>query len=195
AKNQEGYSNLSSILSHYLTNGLYKKKPRIYKKYLEKNRSNILIGSGCCEGDVFISALNENKESLKKKISFYDYIEVQPPSAYKHIIYQLGTNGTHIIEETILKIITECKKQNKLIIASSNAHYLNYNDKIYREIYINAKLIGGGINKLSYFPKEHLPDNFLLTTQEMIDSFYFLDKKTVEEIVIYNTHILNNQID
>ncbi|CAP18268.1 DNA polymerase III, alpha subunit [Candidatus Phytoplasma mali] len=192
--NQIGYRNLFKVLSDALTNNFYK-KPRVLKSVLHQYREGLLIGSGCYNGNVFEIALNDDLESLKKAISFYDYIEVQPPQSYNHLIYELGIEGKKIIEQTILKIIQESKKQKKIIIASGDVHYLHPYEKIYREIYINAKLIGGGLHKLSKYEIAQLPDNAFLTTQEMLDSFNFLDSEIAKEIVITNTNILNQKIE
>ncbi|WP_334330795.1 exonuclease domain-containing protein [Candidatus Phytoplasma prunorum] len=192
--NQIGYRNLFKVLSDALTNNFYK-KPRVLKTVLAQYREGLLIGSGCYNGNVFEIALNDDLESLKKAISFYDYIEVQPPQSYSHLIYELGNEGRKIIEQTILKIIQESKNQKKIIIASGDVHYLYPHEKIYREIYINAKLIGGGLHKLSKYEISQLPDNAFLTTQEMLDSFNFLSSEIAEEIVITNTHKLNQKIE
>ncbi|MGA0448034.1 MAG: exonuclease domain-containing protein [Candidatus Phytoplasma pyri] len=193
-QNQTGYHNLFKILSDALTNNFYK-KPRVLKSILTQYREGLLVGSGCCNGNVFTIALNDDLESLKKAISFYDYIEVQPPQSYNHLIYELGIEGKQIIEQTILKIIQESKKQKKIIIATGDVHYLHPYEKIYREIYINAKLIGGGLHKLSKYENSQLPDNAFLTTQEMLSSFNFLDFEIAKEIVITNTHKLNQKIE
>ncbi|RAM57839.1 DNA polymerase III subunit alpha, partial [Candidatus Phytoplasma oryzae] len=196
-QNQKGYKNLFHLISDALTIDFHN-KPRILKSKLEKRREGILIGSGCSKSNVFETALNYNDQELAKAISFYDYIEVQPIPAYKDIIYDLGgdENAIQTIQKTILKIIKEAQKQNKIIIATGNVHYLHPYEKIYREIYINAKLIGGGIHKLYKYSSENLPDNYLLTTQEMLNHFHFIkDEKTKQDIVINNTHLLNEKIE
>ncbi|MDO8167936.1 PHP domain-containing protein [Candidatus Phytoplasma melaleucae] len=201
-KNQVGYRNLFYLLSCALTKDFYK-KPRLLKSNLEKHREGLIIGSGCCDSNIFNIALNQNDEDLQKAIAFYDYIEIQPISAYRHIIYELDgdssdnyVNGIEIIKQTIIKIISEAQKQNKIVIATGDVHYLYPHEKIYREIYINAKLIGGGLHRLSRYKTEYLPDNYLLTTQEMLDAFDFIeDERIKQDIVINNTHLLNQQIE
>lgn len=192
-KNQIGYRNLCEILSNSLTDNFYK-HPRTLKSVLEKKRKGLLIGSGCYNSNIFKIALEGDIINLRQAIAFYDYIEVQPPQAYKHLIADLGDCGQKIIETTILTIIQESKKQNKIIIASGDVHYLHPYEKIYREIYINAKLVGGGLHKLSKYDYSNLPDNAFLTTQEMLDSFSFLENELAYEIVITNTHKLNQKI-
>ncbi|MEZ0180247.1 DNA polymerase III subunit alpha ['Camptotheca acuminata' phytoplasma] len=198
-RNQTGYKNLFYLISEALTDDFYK-KPRLLRSKFEKYREGLFIGSSSYEGNVFEAALNKNDEELKNVISFYDYIEIQPPHSYKHIMYDVSEDneeaGKKIIKETILKIIKEAQKQNKIVVATGDVHYLNNYDKIYREIYINAKLVGGGLHNLSKYNSKNLPDNYLLTTQEMLDAFDFIeDQKLKEDLVINNTHLLNDQIE
>ncbi|WP_198143632.1 PolC-type DNA polymerase III [Maize bushy stunt phytoplasma] len=193
--NQTGYRNLFELLSNALTKD-FNKSPRVLKSNLANLRQGLLVGSGCMNSNIFEIALNQNISKLKKAISFYDYIEVQPPQAYKHLIHDLGKNGLQIIETTLKTIIKESQKQAKIVIATGDVHYIHPWEKDYREIYISAKMVGGGLHKLSRYENKKLPENHLLTTQEMIDAFAFLqDEKLIYEIVIENTHLLNSKIE
>ncbi|MBP5835922.1 PolC-type DNA polymerase III [Candidatus Phytoplasma meliae] len=193
--NQKGYRHLFELLSNALTDNFHK-IPRVSKSVLAKYREGLLVGSGCYNSNIFEIALNSNIDNLKQAISFYDYIEVQPPQAYKHLIHELGLKGQQIIETTLIKIIEETKKQGKLIIATGDVHYLHPWEKDYREIYISAKLVGGGLHKLSKYSNHYLPDNHLLTTAEMFDAFKFLQNNDLAyEITIGNTHLLNDKIE
>ncbi|AGL90255.1 PolC-type DNA polymerase III [Candidatus Phytoplasma australiense] len=193
--NQKGYRNLFELLSAALTDGFYK-KPRVLKSSLSKHREGLLVGSGCYDSNIFEIALNSNIEKLRKAISFYDYIEIHPPQAYKHLISQLGDKGEKIIHSTLIKIIEETKKQNKIIIATGDVHYIHPWEKDYRQIYIKAKQVGGGLHKLSKYGDCNLPNNHLLTTQEMLEAFNFLQNDHLSrEIIIDNTHLLNSKIE
>ncbi|MDO8057107.1 exonuclease domain-containing protein [Candidatus Phytoplasma gossypii] len=203
-KNKKGYNNLFHLISDALTRD-FMKTPRLLKSNFEKYREGLLIGSGCFDSNVFNIALSKDEYDLAKAISYYDYIEVQPPQAYRHIIYDLNGSsefdndnsyGLSIIQDTIFKIIKEARKQNKIIIATGDVHYLYSCEKVLREVYINAKLIGGGIHRLSKYPSQFLPDNYFLTTQEMLNAFDFInDEQLKQDIVINNTHLLNQQIE
>jgi len=189
---QEGYKNLFKVVSDALTDHFYH-GPRTLKSVLDKHRDGLLIGSGCANGDVFEIALNRDDQSLKEAISYYDYIEVQPPQAYKHLKQDLGQFADEIIEAIITKIIRYAKEMNKLVIATGDVHYLEKKDVLYREIYIRTPLVGGGIHQLNKY--EEMPEQYFLTTDEMLKSFSFLDKDLAYEIVVKNTHILNDKIE
>ena len=71
-------------------------------------------------------------------MQFYDYIEIQPLSAMKHLL-QMESSGFKSMEDlanNVKKIIRVAKDAGKLIVATSDAHYLNPEDKIYRDIII-----------------------------------------------------------
>jgi DNA polymerase-3 subunit alpha (Gram-positive type) len=189
---QEGYKNLFKIVSDALTDHFYN-GPRTLKSVLEKNRAGLLVGSGCANGDVFEIALNRGDEALKKAIEFYDYIEVQPPQAYNHLKEGLGQYADEIIEAVITKIIKFAKEKNKIVIATGDVHYLEKKDVLYREMYIRTPLVGGGIHQLNRY--NVMPEQYFLTTDEMLKSFKFLDQDLAQEIVVTNTHILNDKID
>lgn len=192
AANQAGYKNLFKVVSDALTTH-FDGGPRLTKSAYLKFQDGLLIGSGSDRGEVFEAALNLNDEALKKAISFYDYIEVHPLNAYAHLMEDLGVLAKEILQAAIKKIIDYGEKLGKIVIASSNTHYLNPEDKKYRDIYIQTKSVGGGLHPLSGYSVS--PDQHLLTTTEMLDAFNFLDSDTAYEIVVTNTKKLSSMIE
>src|SRR5690606_9011698 len=103
-QNQVGYKNLFKLISDTLTDHFYD-GPRLLKQTIETYREGLLFGSGCYKGMVFEAALNKSKTDLRKAISFYDYIEVQSPIAYRHLKADLGVDADIIIQSMIKDII------------------------------------------------------------------------------------------
>ncbi|MDD4468798.1 MAG: PolC-type DNA polymerase III [Acholeplasmataceae bacterium] len=192
AKNKIGYKNLFKIVSDTLTDH-FSGSPILLKSTLDKYREGILIGSGCVNGLVFEAALNKTDEALEQAMKLFDYIEVQPPQAYKHLAQDLGADAEFIIESTIRKIILTAEKLNKLVIATGDVHYLNKEDHMYRDIFIRAKMVGGGLHDLAKY--NEAPLVYFLTTDEMLKQFSFLGEQFAHQIVVTNTNHLNNQID
>ncbi|HCZ23378.1 MAG TPA: PolC-type DNA polymerase III [Acholeplasmataceae bacterium] len=192
AQTQDGYKNLFKVISDALTTHFYS-GPRTLKSVLNEHREGLLIGSGCANGDVFETALNRGDDELKEVIKYYDYIEVQPPQAYKHLKDGLGVHGEEIIEAVIAKIVRFAKEQHKIVIASGDVHYLEKKDVLYREIYIRTPLVGGGIHDLARY--QTMPEQYFLTTDEMMKSMAFLGRDLAFEIVVKNTNQLNAMID
>ncbi|MDY0210247.1 MAG: PolC-type DNA polymerase III [Acholeplasma sp.] len=191
-QNQVGYKNLFKLISDALTTHFYG-GPRLLKQTIFNHREGLLFGSGCYKGQVFEAALNKSEKDLREAISFYDYIEVQPPIAYRHIKESLGDDADLKLQTIIKNIIRIATEENKIVIATGDVHYLNEADAIYRDIYIRTKLVGGGTHDLARYPEA--PIQYFMTTDEMLEAFKFLGTELAFEIVVKNTNKLNNQID
>ncbi|AHB36552.1 PolC-type DNA polymerase III [Spiroplasma apis] len=198
AKNQEGLKDLYKIISLSHTKN-FLGSPKIFKSaILEfKNRNNILIGDGCVNGMVFDYARTGTKKMLREAISLLDYIEIQPLSVYKKLI-QVGDLTLEDLKFYLKLIITEAKNLNKLVVATSDAHYVDPDKKIIRDIYINTKGLGGVYHPLYDFKQrvKDNPDQHLRTTSEMLKEFEWLDdEELVRELVITNPNLIAEVID
>ena len=191
AKNPIGYKNMYKLVSDSLTNHFYI-DARALKSEIAKYKEGLLLGSGCCNGDVFELALNRSEDEVRKAMTYFDYIEVQPPKAYAHLFSSLP-NGEEDIKNTIEKIIKLAKEENKLVVATSDCHYARPKLKHYRDILIQSPQIGGGQHRLANYDVS--PSMHLRTTNEMLEEFDFLDKDLAYEIVVTNTNLIADQID
>ncbi|MFX3816548.1 hypothetical protein ACJBTP_10835, partial [Streptococcus suis] len=95
------------------------------------------------------------------------------------------------LQQTLKDLIKLGKKLGKPVLATADAHYLNPEDAINREIIIRSLGQGAEIN-WNQGRGEHakplpLPEAHFRTTDEMLDEFSFLDEATAREIVITNT--------
>lgn len=194
AKNNIGIKNLYKLVSLANTKYLYK-TPRILRSEVEKHREGLLIGSSCYQGEVFNQARSKSDEELANIISFYDYIEVQPPSVYNHLL-QMGDFQNEIeLQENIKKIIRVAKEAGKIVVATGDVHHLEKKDKIYREIIVNQKVPGGGRHSLARKNIKEIPNQNFKTTNEMLEEFSFLNKDLAYEIVIKNTNLIADMIE
>ena len=187
ALNRDGLKNLFKIVSLANTVYLYR-TPRIPRSKLEELRSGLLIGSGCYESEIFIEARSKEGEELSNLINFYDYVEVQSPEVYDHLL-QLGdfANETEI-KNHIKKIVNAVKDAGKIIVATGDVHHFTREDKIYREIIVNQKVPGGGRHPLAKNEITNIPSQHFRTTKEMLEDFSFLGDKLAYEIVVENTN-------
>ena len=193
ALNRDGLRNLFKIISLANTTYLYK-TPRILRSKLNELREGILIGSGCYESEVFVEARSKNDEELTNIINFYDYVEVQPPEVYDHLI-QLGDFANIFeLKNHIKKIIDATKSAGKIIVATGDVHHFTREDKIYREIIINQKVPGGGRHPLSKTGITSIPSMHFRTTEEMLKDFDFIDKDLAYEIVVTNTNKIADMV-
>ena len=191
AKNRAGLKNMFKLISYASTEYLAK-SARIPRHFINELRDNILVGSGCYNSEIFNTALTRSERDLERVMEFYDYIEVQPPTNYTHLVARHDINNYEEVKYAIQKIVKCAKNIGKIIVATSDAHTLNKEDKIYREIIVHQNVPGKGRHPLArYLSTEGyntIPDQYLRTTDEMLEEFSFLGEDIAREIVITNTN-------
>ncbi|NLC96059.1 MAG: PolC-type DNA polymerase III [Erysipelotrichaceae bacterium] len=210
AKNQRGIKDLYELVSTSNTDSLavfgkggeeFLSEPRIIKETLDNKRENILIGSACLNGEVFEYASNKDQESLEEIMGFYDYIEIQPLDNYSNLISNNAIRDKKRLQEIILRIINTAVKLNKIIVATGDVHYLNPDQKKFRDVYINSQGVGGVRHPLYIYNKDirrntKNPDQHFRTTNEMLESFKWLnDEKLAYMLVVNNSRIIFNMIE
>ncbi|GGA62737.1 PolC-type DNA polymerase III [Ornithinibacillus halotolerans] len=187
AQTQEGLKNLYKLVSFAHINYFYR-VPRIPRSVLQKYRTGILVGTACDNGEVFETMMQKSAEEAENVAAFYDYIEVQPPTNYTHLIEKELVQNEAQILDIIKKIVEVGEKLGKKVIASGNVHYIDNHEKLYRQILI-ASQSGNPLNRVN------LPDTPFRTTNEMLELFSFLGAKKAKEIVVENTQALADEID
>ena len=185
AKHQAGLKELFKVVSASNVQYFYR-VPRILRSMLIENRDSFLIGSGCSEGEVFEAMMQKGYEEAKEKAKFYDYIEIMPKAVYRPLIDKELIRNEHHLEEIIKNLVKLGEELDIPVVATGNVHYLNPEDKIYREILLTS--VNNG-QKLNY------PDVHFRTTNEMLDEFAFLGEEKAFEVVVTNTHWVNDQLE
>lgn len=188
AQNEVGLKNLFKLVSIAHINYFYR-VPRIPRSVLQKYREGLLVGSACDKGEVFEAMMQKAPEEVEDIAPFYDYLEVMPKEVYAHLIEMELVQDEKALEEIIGNIVKLGDKLDIPVVATGNVHYLNPNDKIYREILVGSQ---GGANPLN---RHKLPDVHFRTTNEMLDCFGFLGKEKAKEIVVTNTNKIADMID
>ena len=127
AKNNEGYKNLSKLVSLSFVDGYYY-KPRIDREILEKYHEGIICLSACLAGEVNQALLANQTEKAEeialwhKKVFGDDYyIEIQ-------------NNG---LREQVLanqKLVQLARKLDIPLVATNDAHYLKKEDSYFHEV-------------------------------------------------------------
>ncbi len=191
ALNRKGLKNMFKLISFASTKYLVK-SARIPRRVVNEYREDILVGSGCYNGEVFKTALTRSCEDLKKVMEFYDYVEVQPISNYSHLVARHDIDGIEDVKYAIEKIVKCAREMGKLVVATCDAHTLEKDDKIYREIIVHQNVPGKGRHPLARYLNlkgyETIPDQYFRTTDEMIGEFSFLGEGVALEIVVENTN-------
>ena len=127
AKDNEGYKNLSKLVSLSYTEGFYY-KPRIDKELLEKYHEGLICCSACLAGEVSQAILNNDMEEAKRVANWFRdlfgedyYLEIQ-------------NNG---VKEQVLvnqKLIELSKELNIPLVATNDAHYSRREDAYNHEV-------------------------------------------------------------
>ena len=194
AKNKTGLKNLFKIISLANTVYLYK-TPRILRSKLEELREGLLIGSGCYESEVFIEARSKEGEELTNIINFYDYVEVQSPEVYGHLIQTSDFKDEIELQNHIRKIVESVRDAGKIMVATGDVHHFTREDRIFREIIVNQKVPGGGRHPLAKNSIKKIPSQHFRTTREMLDDFEFLGNDLAYEIVVENTNKVFDMVE
>ena len=186
AQTQAGLKNIYKLVSMAHIDYFYR-VPRIPRSLLKELREGIIVGSGCDKGEVFETMMQKSAEEAENIAEFYDYIEVQPPANYAHLIERDLVQNESQILDIIKKIVDMGKRMNKTVVATGNVHYIDDHDKLYRQILI-ASQAGNPLNR------QTLPDTPFRTTTEMMDCFHFLGEEKAREIVVTNTNKIAEEI-
>ncbi|WP_138414767.1 PolC-type DNA polymerase III [Aquibacillus sediminis] len=187
AQNEVGLKNIYKLVSLAHIDYFYR-VPRIPRSKLQAFREGILVGSGCDKGEVFETMMQKSQEEAEKVADFYDYIEVQPPSNYYHLLEKELVQNEAQIYDILKNLVEMAERIGKPCVATGNTHYIEPHDKMYRQILISSQ----SGNPLS---RQTLPDVHFRTTNEMIESFHFLKPEKAEEIVVTNTQKIAEEIE
>jgi len=182
AANDIGRENLYTLISESHLN-YYSRRPRIPKSLLQKYRAGLIVGSGCESGELF-QALLEGKPAadITRIVEFYDYLEVQPAGNNEFLIRSTKrseVNSLEDIENFTRQIVKLGEDYDKLVIATSDVHFLNPEDEVYRRIIMAGQGFEDADNQAPLY---------LRTTDEMLDEFAYLGREKAYEIVVENTN-------
>ena len=127
AKNNEGYKNLSKLVSLGFVDGYYY-KPRIDKEILEKYHEGLICCSACLAGEVPQTILRSGIEKAEETAMWYKnlfgddyYLEIQANSIRDQIIVNQ-------------KLIQLSRKLGIKLVATNDAHYLTKEDYYNHEV-------------------------------------------------------------
>ena len=197
-KNLTGLKNMYQLVSIAHKDNFGNKKPRVTRSDLERLREGLIIGASNTvhfmnTSELVLYYLDYNFKDVESAIGFYDYVELLPKEAYNEFIDKDGTNRLSsygAVEKMNRYFYDICKKNNILVTASSNVHYLEKEEKDIRSILLYGS---GNVFKAS----QYMTDNgfYFRTTNEMLDEFSYLGEEAAREIIIENTNKISDMVE
>ncbi len=181
AKNKTGLDNMYRIISASFDK-YYQKYPIITRSLLAENREGLLVGSSCCDGEIFKMFLDgRSDEDIKNACSFYDYLEIQPLSNNMNMVDSGYLTESDQLRKINSAIIEYGKELNIPVCATGDAHFLEEEQEPLRDI---ALAVRG-----NRFDHTKGPVYFK-TSDEMLADFEWLDKDTAVKLVIDNPNMI-----
>ncbi|MGT2667333.1 PolC-type DNA polymerase III [Streptococcus rifensis] len=197
-QNQIGLKNMFKLVS--LSNTQYfEGVPRIPRTVLDTHREGLLVGTACSEGELFDAVTSKGIDEAVKVARYYDFIEIMPPAIYAPLIAREQVKDEAEIQEIIKAMIEVGKRLDLPVLATGNAHYLDPEQEIYREIIVRSLGQGAMINRTIGHGENAqpapLPKAHFRTTNEMLDELAFLGKDLAYEVVVTNTQAMAERFD
>ena len=186
AKTQEGLKDIYKLVSWSHLNYFYK-RPRLPKSVIAEHREGLIIGSACEAGEVYRAVSSgKSQEEIEKVAEFYDYLEIQPLINNQFMIDKGMVTGQEQLKEYNRQIVQLGEKMGKPVVATTDSHYGEPGDEIYRNI-----LMAG----MGFKDAENGRGLYLRTTDEMLEEFSYLDREKAYEVVVENTNRIADMID
>ena len=127
AKNNDGYKNLSKLVSLSFTEGFYY-KPRIDKEILEQYHENLICCSACLAGEINQAILKNDMDEARRVASWFKGV------FGKDYYLEIQNNG---VKEQVLvnqKLVQLSRELDIPLVATNDAHYLKREDSYNHEV-------------------------------------------------------------
>ena len=204
-KNQAGLRDLYELVSRSNIEFFGMRRPRIPKTLLNSMRENLLIASSASASErnrgelVNLYLRGAEKTDIEEKARFYDYIEIQPHTNYADMVERTNKEieNYDIVKEMNKYFYELGKSQNKIVVATGDAQYLEEREAINRNVLLLGSgtmwktKISEGVREYEFFDRKlHFK-----TTEEMLKAFDYLGEDAAMEVVVENTHKISDMIE
>ncbi len=162
AKNNNGYKNLTQLVSLGFVEGYYY-KPRIDLEILEKYHEDLICLSACLAGSIPQEILKNN---ITKAIELVKYYKKLFKDDFYLEIQHNGLKEQQIVNQKLIEISRE---MGVPLVATNDAHYLNRDDAYAHEILLCIQT-GKRMNDLDRL-KFETDELYIKSPEEMYNNF------------------------
>lgn len=164
AKDREGYSNLTQLVSAAYLEGFYF-KPRVDHELLKRYSKGLVCLTGCLRGEVNDALLQDNYALAKERLLFLK------ECFGEDLFVELMSHGLEEQERTNPSLIRLSQECGLLAVATNDAHYLKREDAEIQDILI---CVATGKRLDDEKRMKGLPSEFYLKSRaEMLEAFSF----------------------
>ena len=162
AKNNNGYKNLSKLVSIGFTEGYYY-KPRIDLETLEKYHEDLICCSACLAGSVPQAILNSDMEKAEETAMWYKNLFGED--------YYLEIQTNTLKEQSLVnqKLVELSRKLNIPLVATNDAHYTRKEDAYNHEVLL---CIQTGKKMSDVDRMRFATDDFYIKSPEEVKKFF-----------------------
>ena len=158
AETDEGYANLTKLISRAHLDGFYH-KPRIDKDSLREFSKGIICLSGCISGEINELLHTDRAEEAEK--SLQEFRDIFGPENFYLELHNHGMVQQH---KSIVQLTAWAKKYGLKTVAANDVHFLNRSDHEAHDVMI---CVGTGANVHDEKRLHYSPEVYFKTAEEM----------------------------
>lgn len=186
AKNLVGLKNLYRLVSLSHIKYFYR-HPLMPRAILEEHREGLIIGAGCEQGEVMKAMVaGASSDEIEAIAEFYDYLEIQPQANNQFMIDDGTIKDREALRQINTGVVELGQKLGKPVCATSDFHFLDPEDEVYRSVIHSA---------MGYAGVERESPLFFKSTDEMLEEFSYLGKERAELVVVEYPNQIADQVE
>jgi len=165
AKNQQGYQNLTRIVSSGHTEGFYY-KPRVDFDLLKEHSEGLIALSACIAGEIPKMLLAQDFEGAKKRAQ--RYIDI---FGKENFYIEIQDHGLDEQKRILPQLVRLAEEMGVGLVATNDAHYVEKSDAKYQDVLmcIQMEKTVNDPNRMSFETEEF----YIKSPEEMAELFHF----------------------